>query len=70
MILNVPFFDYRQLYHWFAITFLVESTAEVLKYKKVLKKPTKNYGTETGAVTVSQSEKRDAYQQIINIALL
>lgn len=36
MILNVPFFDYRQLYNWFAITFLVESKAKVLKYKKVL----------------------------------
>lgn len=31
MILNVPFFDYRLLYHWFEITFLVESTAKVLK---------------------------------------
>lgn len=43
MILKVPFFDYRQLYHWFAITFLVESTATVLKYKKKsLKKPIEN----------------------------
>lgn len=71
MIFNVPFFDYRQLNHWFGITFLVASTAGVLKYKKVHKKnPIKNYGTETGAVTVSQSEKCDAYQQIIHLALL
>lgn len=33
------------------------------------KNPIKDYGTETGAVTVPQSGKRDA-SQIIHIALL